>query len=59
MAHQMCFDCLQRRIESEFSGKLVFIHGLSDSAFPFGSNAVVQVQVQFFTPLSLSSLCIK
>lgn len=43
MAHQMCFDCLQRRIQSEFSGKLVFIHGLSDSAFPFGSTAVVQL----------------
>nr|XP_004298261.2 PREDICTED: probable inactive serine/threonine-protein kinase lvsG isoform X1 [Fragaria vesca subsp. vesca] len=43
MAHQMCFDCLQRRVESEFSGKLAFIHALSDSAFPFGSNAVVQL----------------
>ncbi|XP_050372767.1 protein GFS12 isoform X2 [Argentina anserina] len=43
MAHQMCFDCLHRRIDSDFSGKLVFIHGLSDSAFPFGSNAVVQL----------------
>ncbi|TQD83516.1 hypothetical protein C1H46_030897 [Malus baccata] len=43
MAQQMCFDCLQRRIHSDFSGKLVFSYGLSDSAFPFGSSAVVQL----------------
>ncbi|PRQ24753.1 hypothetical protein RchiOBHm_Chr6g0275911 [Rosa chinensis] len=52
MAHQMCRDCPQRRIESEFSGKLVFIHGLSDSAFSFGPIVIVHVQVQFSTPLS-------
>ncbi|GER36996.1 protein serine/threonine kinase [Striga asiatica] len=40
---EMCFDCLQRRIEADFSGRLTFIHGLSDSTVPFGSRAVVQV----------------
>ncbi|BFG14833.1 hypothetical protein CerSpe_011080 [Prunus speciosa] len=43
MAHEMCFDCLHRRIQSDFSEKLVFVYGLSDSAFPFGSTAVVQL----------------
>lgn len=39
----MCFDCLQRRIQADFSDKLIFSYGLSDSAFPFGSSAVVQL----------------
>ncbi|PQQ00141.1 protein GFS12 [Prunus yedoensis var. nudiflora] len=43
MAQEMCFDCLHRRIQSDFSEKLVFVYGLSDSAFPFGSTAVVQL----------------
>ncbi|KAK6913623.1 BEACH domain [Dillenia turbinata] len=38
-----CFDCLQRRISSDFSDKLVFSYGISDSPLPFGSTAVVQM----------------
>ncbi|KAK6146264.1 hypothetical protein DH2020_020133 [Rehmannia glutinosa] len=40
---KMCFECLQRRIEADFSGRLTFIRGLSDSPLPFGSRALVQV----------------
>ncbi|XP_021595628.1 protein GFS12 isoform X2 [Manihot esculenta] len=43
MKQQTCFDCLQRRIKSDFSDQLLFSYGLSDSAFPFGSSAVVQM----------------
>lgn len=39
----MCFDCLQRRVEADYSGELSFVYGLSDSPLPFGSSAVVQV----------------
>ncbi|GFP81243.1 pentatricopeptide repeat-containing protein at3g06430 chloroplastic [Phtheirospermum japonicum] len=39
---KMCFECLQRRIETDFSGKLTFIRGLSDSPLPFGLRALVQ-----------------
>lgn len=42
MESGFCFGCLERRIESDFSGRLVFSHGLSDSPLPFGSSAVVQ-----------------
>ncbi|XP_010276538.1 PREDICTED: protein GFS12 isoform X2 [Nelumbo nucifera] len=42
MEKQTCFECLQRRIQSDFSDKLVFCYGISDSALPFGSRAVVQ-----------------
>ncbi|KAL3641861.1 hypothetical protein CASFOL_012676 [Castilleja foliolosa] len=41
-AAKMCFECLERRIEADFSGKLTFIRGLSDSTLPFGSRALVQ-----------------
>ncbi|KAI4369490.1 hypothetical protein MLD38_017925 [Melastoma candidum] len=40
---RLCFDCLQRRIESDFSKKIVFCHGISDSSLPFGSSAVVEL----------------
>ncbi|KAJ6718441.1 hypothetical protein OIU79_006354 [Salix purpurea] len=40
---QSCFECLKRRIISDFSDKLIFSYALSDSAFPFASSAVVQV----------------
>lgn len=40
---QICFDCLRRRIQSDFSDKLVFSYGISDSALPFGSRAVVKM----------------
>ncbi|XP_050216063.1 protein GFS12 isoform X2 [Mercurialis annua] len=40
---QTCFDCLRRRIESDFSEQLLFCYGISDSALPLGSSAVVQV----------------
>ncbi|CAK7326256.1 unnamed protein product [Dovyalis caffra] len=40
---QTCFECLKRRINSDFSDKLIFSYALSDSAFPFASSAVVQV----------------
>ncbi|KAM7463204.1 hypothetical protein LguiA_031325 [Lonicera macranthoides] len=43
MEDQMCFDCLQRRIRTDFSDKLVFSYGISDSPLPFGSTAVVQM----------------
>ncbi|KAL3829307.1 hypothetical protein ACJIZ3_018109 [Penstemon smallii] len=44
-AGTMCFECLQRRIEADFSGKLTFIYGVSDSPLPFGSKAVVQASI--------------
>ena len=44
----MCFECLQRRIQRDFSEKLIFCYGISDSALPFGSRAVVQVLSPFF-----------
>ncbi|GLT60243.1 hypothetical protein SLA2020_330160 [Shorea laevis] len=40
---EACFECLQRRIESDFSEQLVFSYGVSDSSLPFGSSAVVQM----------------
>ncbi|KZV35014.1 putative inactive serine/threonine-protein kinase lvsG [Dorcoceras hygrometricum] len=40
---EMCFDCLQRRIEADYSGELSFIYGLSDSPLPLGSSAVIQM----------------
>ncbi|WOL15766.1 protein GFS12 isoform X2 [Canna indica] len=38
-----CFECLERQLHFDFSTDLVFRHGISDSALPFGSSAVVQV----------------
>ncbi|KAH7517721.1 hypothetical protein FEM48_Zijuj09G0094300 [Ziziphus jujuba var. spinosa] len=43
MAELTCFDCLQRRIQSDFSDRLVFSYGLSDSALPLASTAVVRM----------------
>ncbi|CAK9182802.1 unnamed protein product [Ilex paraguariensis] len=43
MENRMCFECLQRQIQSDFSDKLIFSYGLSDSALPFGSSAIVQL----------------
>ncbi|KAJ8435741.1 hypothetical protein Cgig2_003163 [Carnegiea gigantea] len=43
MERQICFDCLRRRIQSDFSDKLVFSYGIYDSALPFGSRAVVKM----------------
>lgn len=40
----MCFECLQRRILDDFSDKLVFNYGISNSALPFGTTAVVQMK---------------
>ncbi|KAF7806911.1 protein GFS12 [Senna tora] len=42
-APDYCFDCLQLRIKSDFSDQLVFNYGISTSAFPFGSSAIVQI----------------
>ncbi|OIS96433.1 PREDICTED: protein GFS12 isoform X2 [Nicotiana attenuata] len=42
MEREMCFECLQRRIQSDFSDQIIFCYGLSDSPLPFGSTAVVQ-----------------
>ncbi|KAH6788322.1 protein serine/threonine kinase [Perilla frutescens var. frutescens] len=42
-AKKVCLECLQRRIEADFSGKLTFVHGVAGCPLPFGSNAVVQV----------------
>ncbi|KAF8401232.1 hypothetical protein HHK36_012163 [Tetracentron sinense] len=44
MEDQTCFECLQRRIQIDFSDKLIFSYGISDSALPFGSRAVVQIE---------------
>ncbi|CAN7140768.1 unnamed protein product [Brassica rapa subsp. narinosa] len=43
MRGEVCFDCLQQRIKSDFSDQIVFSYGLSDSPLPFGSSAVVKV----------------
>ncbi|ESQ41855.1 hypothetical protein EUTSA_v10012423mg [Eutrema salsugineum] len=43
MRGEVCFDCLEQRIKSDFSDQIVFSYGLSDSPLPFGSSAVVQV----------------
>ncbi|KAB1213769.1 putative inactive serine/threonine-protein kinase lvsG [Morella rubra] len=53
MEGQLCFECLQRRIKSDFAERLVFCYGVSDSlsALPLGSSAVVQVP---YLSLSLS-----
>ncbi|XP_072997201.1 protein GFS12 isoform X1 [Typha latifolia] len=40
-----CFECLDRRIRSEFSDEVVFRYGVSDSPLPFGSSAVVEIYV--------------
>ncbi|XP_058076652.1 protein GFS12 isoform X3 [Magnolia sinica] len=40
---QMCLECLQQRIQTDFSDKLIFRYGISDSALPFASRAVVQI----------------
>ncbi|CAN8244047.1 unnamed protein product [Cochlearia groenlandica] len=40
---EVCFDCLEKRIKSDFSDEIVFSHGISDSPLPFGSSAVVEV----------------
>ncbi|KAK1278106.1 hypothetical protein QJS04_geneDACA015830 [Acorus gramineus] len=40
-----CYDCLQRRIAADFSDRLIFRYGLSDSALPFASKAVVQIDL--------------
>ncbi|KAH0860523.1 hypothetical protein HID58_088784, partial [Brassica napus] len=42
-ASEVCFDCLEQRIKSDFSDQIVFSYGLSDSPLPFGSSAVVKV----------------
>ncbi|XP_039146679.1 protein GFS12 isoform X4 [Dioscorea cayenensis subsp. rotundata] len=38
-----CFECLQRRIEADFSSDVLFRYSISDSALPFGSSAVIQI----------------
>ncbi|XP_043709204.1 protein GFS12 isoform X1 [Telopea speciosissima] len=43
MENQLCFECLQRHILTDFSDKLIFCYGLSDSALPLGSRAVIQL----------------
>ncbi|CBI25946.3 unnamed protein product, partial [Vitis vinifera] len=43
MEDEPCFECLQRRFQSDFSNKLIFSYGVSDSGLPFGSGAVVQM----------------
>ncbi|CAH2072430.1 unnamed protein product [Thlaspi arvense] len=42
-ASDVCFDCLEQRIKSDFSDQILFSYGLSDSPLPFGSSAVVEV----------------
>ncbi|KAI3935635.1 hypothetical protein MKW98_022643 [Papaver atlanticum] len=45
MENQMCFDCLERQIQRDFSEKLMFCYGISDSSslLPFGFRALIQV----------------
>ncbi|GAB2294187.1 hypothetical protein Dimus_028405 [Dionaea muscipula] len=43
MEGQMCLDCLEKRIRSDFSDKVVFSYGIPDSPLPFGSRALVKV----------------
>ncbi|XP_052207583.1 protein GFS12 [Diospyros lotus] len=45
MENQFCFDCLRSRIAADFSDKLVFSYGISDSAFALSSSAVVQTPI--------------
>ncbi|KAE9455041.1 hypothetical protein C3L33_13053, partial [Rhododendron williamsianum] len=40
---EMCLECLQRRIRSDFSHNLIFSHPVSQSPLPFASSAVVQI----------------
>ncbi|KAI3765648.1 hypothetical protein L2E82_15689 [Cichorium intybus] len=34
---QMCFDCLQRQLRTDFFDELLFNYALAASALPFGS----------------------
>ncbi|XP_068662652.1 protein GFS12 [Aristolochia californica] len=45
MEERICFGCLQKLVQEDFSEKLVFCYGISDSAIPFGSRAVIQVDL--------------
>ncbi|XP_027934955.1 protein GFS12 [Vigna unguiculata] len=38
-----CFECLQLRIKSDFSEEVFFNYAISNSAFPFGSSAIVNI----------------
>ncbi|URD81742.1 WD domain, G-beta repeat [Musa troglodytarum] len=38
-----CFECLERQVHSDLSTDLFFRYGVSDTALPFGSSAVLQV----------------
>ncbi|KAK7391080.1 hypothetical protein VNO78_19430 [Psophocarpus tetragonolobus] len=38
-----CFECLQLRINSDFSDQIFFNYAISTSAFPFGSSAIVNI----------------
>ncbi|XP_027364053.1 protein GFS12 [Abrus precatorius] len=38
-----CFECLQLRVKSDFSDQVFFNYGISASAFPFGSSAIVHI----------------
>ncbi|TXG57414.1 hypothetical protein EZV62_018727 [Acer yangbiense] len=40
---QPCFNCLDRRLKSDFSNQLLFSYGVSDSPLPSSSSAVVQM----------------
>ncbi|KAH0733837.1 hypothetical protein KY285_009544 [Solanum tuberosum] len=42
MGREMCFECLQRRMQSDFSDQFIFCYGVSNSPLPFGSTAIVQ-----------------
>ncbi|XP_017218771.1 protein GFS12 isoform X1 [Daucus carota subsp. sativus] len=43
MKNEMCFSCLQNRIHSDFSDKVMFNYALSTSPLPFATTAVVQL----------------
>ncbi|WCJ23220.1 protein serine/threonine kinase protein tyrosine kinase ATP binding protein kinase [Euphorbia peplus] len=43
MEYKSCFECLEQQMKSDLSDELLFCYGLSDSALPVGSSAVVQM----------------
>ncbi|KAG4129239.1 hypothetical protein ERO13_D09G066800v2 [Gossypium hirsutum] len=47
---ETCFECLERRIKSDWSDQLQFCYGISDSPLPFGSSAIVQFSLSNSSP---------
>ncbi|PPD80535.1 hypothetical protein GOBAR_DD22544 [Gossypium barbadense] len=47
---ETCFECLERRIKSDWLDQLQFCYGISDSPLPFGSSAIVQFSLSNSSP---------